>query len=86
MLVRLKEAAARLGLTSCVMIFEPHPREAGANGGADRQPARLARASDRVIQRLAPEVARAMVAEVVSDIAERLVKEEIERIRKGPNA
>lgn len=42
--------------------------------------------TNRVIQRLAPEVARAMVADVVSDVAERLVKEEIERIRKGPNA
>jgi len=27
MLARLKEAATRLGLVSCVMIFEPHPRE-----------------------------------------------------------
>ncbi len=27
MLVRLKKAATRLGLVSCVMIFEPHPRE-----------------------------------------------------------
>ena len=42
--------------------------------------------TDRVIQRLAPEVARAMVVEVVSEIAERLVKDEIARIRKGPNA
>jgi hypothetical protein len=42
--------------------------------------------TDRVVQRLAPEVARAMVVDVVSEIAERLVKEEIARIRKGPNA
>lgn len=27
MIIRLNEAAARLNLTSCVMIFEPHPRE-----------------------------------------------------------
>ncbi len=27
MLTRLKEAATRLGLVSCVMIFEPYPRE-----------------------------------------------------------
>ena len=27
MIIRLNEAASRLNLTSCVMIFEPHPRE-----------------------------------------------------------
>ena len=35
----------------------------------------------RVIERLAPDAARAVVVEVVSAVAERLVKEEIERIR-----
>ena len=42
--------------------------------------------TDRVVQRLAPDAVRAVVAGVVSEIAERLVKEEIARIRKGPNA
>jgi CheY-like chemotaxis protein len=36
----------------------------------------------RVLERLGPDVARALVAEIVSDVSERLVKEEIERIRK----
>src|SRR6476619_1493426 len=38
MLARLKDAAARLGLTTCVMIFEPHPREFFA---PDKAPTRL---------------------------------------------
>jgi hypothetical protein len=40
----------------------------------------------KVVQRLAPDAVRAVVVDVVSEIAERLVKEEIARIRKGPNA
>jgi hypothetical protein len=35
----------------------------------------------RIIERLAPDAARAAVADVVSEVAERLVREEIERIR-----
>lgn len=38
MLVRLKDAADRLGLVTCVMIFEPHPREFFA---PDMAPTRL---------------------------------------------
>ena len=38
MLARLKEAANRLGLVSCVMTFEPHPREFFA---PDQAPTRL---------------------------------------------
>jgi riboflavin kinase/FMN adenylyltransferase len=38
MLARLKKAADRLGLESCVMIFEPHPREFFA---PDKAPTRL---------------------------------------------
>src|SRR3982751_1508410 len=38
MLTRLKEAAVRLELTTCVMIFEPHPREFFA---PDKAPTRL---------------------------------------------
>ena len=36
----------------------------------------------RVVVRLGPDAVRAVVADVVSDVAERLVKEEIDRIRK----
>ena len=35
----------------------------------------------RVLERLAPDTARGIVVEVVSEIAERLVREEIARIR-----
>ena len=40
----------------------------------------------RVIERLAADAVRAVVVNVVSEVSERLVKEEIARIRKGPNA
>jgi hypothetical protein len=36
----------------------------------------------RVIQRMTPDLVRAVVADIVSETAERLVKEEIDRIRK----
>ncbi|MBI3049608.1 MAG: hypothetical protein HYY76_14990 [Acidobacteria bacterium] len=35
----------------------------------------------RIIERLGPDAARAVAADVVSEVAERLVREEIERIR-----
>jgi hypothetical protein len=35
----------------------------------------------RVLARLAPDSARDVVADIVSDVAERLVREEIHRIR-----
>jgi riboflavin kinase/FMN adenylyltransferase len=38
MLARLEEAAGRFGITACVMIFEPHPREFFA---PDKAPTRL---------------------------------------------
>jgi hypothetical protein len=37
----------------------------------------------RVLERLAPDAARAVVVEVVSEVAERLVREEIARIRSS---
>ena len=36
----------------------------------------------RIVERLAPDEVRAVVVEVVSEVAERLVREEIDRIRK----
>ena len=36
----------------------------------------------RVLERLAPDTARQLVADIVSEVAEKLVREEIERIRK----
>ena len=41
------------------------------------------RIAERVIERLAPGTGRDLVAQVVSEIAERLVREEIERIRSS---
>jgi len=40
----------------------------------------------RVIERLAPNAARDLVAQVVSEVAERLIREEIARIRAAVNA
>lgn len=39
----------------------------------------------RVLEQLAPDTVRAVVADIVSEVSERLVKEEIARIRKGAN-
>jgi CheY-like chemotaxis protein len=39
----------------------------------------------RVVERLAPDALRAVIADVVSDVSERLVREEIERIRNQAN-
>jgi len=40
----------------------------------------------RVAERLAPEAARPLVAQIVSEVAERLVREELERIRSAVEA
>ena len=39
----------------------------------------------RVLERLAPDTAREVVVRVVSEIAERLIREEIARIRSRPS-
>jgi hypothetical protein len=40
----------------------------------------------RVLERLAPDTARQLVADIVSEVAERLVREEIQRIKDSrPN-
>ena len=45
LLDRVASAARRLGMTSCVLTFEPHPREFFA---PDRAPARLTRLRDKL--------------------------------------
>ena len=47
MLARLQEAARRLGLVSCVMTFEPHPREFFA---PDQAPTRLTSLREKLIK------------------------------------
>jgi CheY-like chemotaxis protein len=44
-------------------------------------PALVDQIAQRVVERLAPDAARDLVREVVADVAERLVREEIERLR-----
>jgi CheY-like chemotaxis protein len=72
----------------------PLPAEQGASdtrvSGATALPAAagiseelVERIARRVIERLAPDAARALVADIVSDVAERLVRAEIDRIRKA---
>ncbi len=50
LLARVSEAAARLGVESAVMTFEPHPREyfAEISGDASRAPRRIANLRDKL--------------------------------------
>jgi riboflavin kinase / FMN adenylyltransferase len=66
MLARLKEAAARLGLTSCVMIFEPHPREFFA---PDKAPTRLTSLREKLELLAAAGVERVQVCRFDFDFA-----------------
>ena len=66
MLARLKEAAARLGLASCVMIFEPHPREFFA---PDKAPTRLTSLREKLELLAAASVERVQVCRFDFDFA-----------------
>ena len=66
MLARLKQAAARLGLTSCVMIFEPHPREFFA---PDKAPTRLTSLREKLELLAAAGVERVQVCRFDFDFA-----------------
>jgi riboflavin kinase/FMN adenylyltransferase len=50
LLARVRDAASRLGVSSAVMTFEPHPREffAQVTGDASRAPARIANLRDKL--------------------------------------
>ena len=65
-LARLKETAARLGLTSCVMIFEPHPREFFA---PDKAPTRLTSLREKLELLAAAGVERVQVCRFDFDFA-----------------
>ncbi|HJT51415.1 MAG TPA: bifunctional riboflavin kinase/FAD synthetase [Nitrosospira sp.] len=66
MLARLKEAAARLGLESCVMIFEPHPREFFA---PDKAPTRLTSLREKLELLAAAGVERVQICRFDFDFA-----------------
>lgn len=66
MLARLEEAAAGLGLTSCVMIFEPHPREFFA---PDKAPTRLTSLREKLELLAAAGVERVQVCRFDFDFA-----------------
>lgn len=66
MLTRLKEAANRLGLATCVMIFEPHPREFFA---PDKAPTRLTSLREKLELLAAAGVDRVQVCRFNFDFA-----------------
>ncbi|MDN5752178.1 MAG: bifunctional riboflavin kinase/FAD synthetase [Nitrosospira sp.] len=66
MLARLNEAATRLDLTACVMIFEPHPREFFA---PDKAPTRLTSLREKLELLAAAGVERVQVCRFNFDFA-----------------
>jgi riboflavin kinase/FMN adenylyltransferase len=66
MLACLKEAAARLRLTTCVMIFEPHPREFFA---PDKAPTRLTSLREKLELLAAAGVGRVQICRFNFDFA-----------------
>jgi riboflavin kinase/FMN adenylyltransferase len=66
MLARLKEAANRLGLSTCVMIFEPHPREFFA---PDQAPTRLTSLREKLELLAAAGVERVQICRFNFDFA-----------------
>ncbi|SCY14053.1 bifunctional riboflavin kinase/FAD synthetase [Nitrosospira sp. Nsp13] len=81
MLVRLKEAANRLDLTACVMIFEPHPREFFA---PDQAPTRLTSLREKLELLAAAGVDRVQVCRFNFDFARISAEDFIVRIlRQG---
>jgi CheY-like chemotaxis protein len=83
--VRGNAIANAFGLILAVEQGELDPAAAriGPISGVEITDELVERVTSRVLQKLAPETARNLVAEIVSDVAERLVREEIERIRKA---
>ncbi|ARO86853.1 bifunctional riboflavin kinase/FMN adenylyltransferase [Nitrosospira lacus] len=81
MLVRLKEAASRLHLGACVMIFEPHPREFFA---PDQAPTRLTSLREKLELLAAAGVDRVQICRFNFDFARISAEDFIVRIlRRG---
>jgi riboflavin kinase/FMN adenylyltransferase len=77
MLACLKEAAARLRLTTCVMIFEPHPREFFA---PDKAPTRLTSLREKLELLAAAGVGRVQICRFNFDFAKIPAEDFIVRI------
>jgi riboflavin kinase / FMN adenylyltransferase len=77
MLGRLEEAAARLELTACVMIFEPHPREFFA---PDKAPTRLTSLREKLELLAAAGVGRVQICRFNFDFAKIAAEDFIVRI------
>lgn len=77
MLARLKEAASRLELASCVMTFEPHPREFFA---PDQAPTRLTSLREKLELLAAAGVERVQVCHFNFDFAKIGAEDFISRI------
>ena len=77
MLARLKEAANRLGLDTCVMTFEPHPREFFA---PDQAPTRLTSLREKLELLAAAGVERVQVCHFNFDFAKIGAEDFIARI------
>ena len=79
MLTRLKEATVRLKLTTCVMIFEPHPREFFA---PDKAPTRLTSLREKLELLGAAGVERVQICRFNYDFAKIQAEDFIVRILK----
>ncbi|SFN83242.1 bifunctional riboflavin kinase/FAD synthetase [Nitrosospira briensis] len=77
MLARLKEAGNRLGLATCVMIFEPHPREFFA---PDKAPTRLTSLREKLELLAAAGVERVRICRFNFDFARISAEDFIVRI------
>lgn len=77
MLARLKESAGRLSLTTCVMIFEPHPREFFA---PDKAPTRLTSLREKLELLAAAGVDRVQICRFDFDFARISAEDFIVRI------
>ncbi|MBA3756594.1 MAG: bifunctional riboflavin kinase/FAD synthetase [Nitrosomonas sp.] len=77
MLIRLKDAASRLGLPVCVMTFEPHPREFFA---PEQAPARLTNLREKLKLLIQAEVECIHVCHFNDDFARISAEEFITRI------
>ncbi|WON75157.1 bifunctional riboflavin kinase/FAD synthetase [Nitrosospira sp. Is2] len=77
MLARLKDAAARLELATCVMIFEPHPREFFA---PDKAPTRLTSLREKLELLSAAGVERVQICRFNFDFAKIQAEDFIVRI------
>ncbi len=82
MLALLRSEAAHRGLPSCVLSFEPHPRDffAGLNGQGDGAPARIASLRDKLGELQRCGVDQAIVLRFDRELASLSPKDFVERV------